>query len=413
MPPWEVAGRYGLIAGRAFPPPSAVAADWIANAEVYAIHAATTLRSAALGFLFARPSPFSPASSFAQVPIVERIARGISITLFAVPPITIGPILVILFSGAVPQIILSAMTVYFPTMVATLIGLRDVDPRPIDVVRAYGGGSFAVLRFVRLRAALPSILSGLRVAAPAAMLGAILGEFGAGTRWGLGSFLLGSLGQGDPARIWGIGLAATAMAAVGYIGFGIAGRAALGRTTQVTVAANSAPDRLGAGPALNPAQRVVVSLAALAAPFAVWWLLLKLFGLNPIVARDPIATFDYLFFAERPDWRRRNSSPLSPKRCPPPGSGCCWARRRLRARGTLGVASGDRRRADAALARSADDAAGRPDAHRRADLRARPGGDPRRHGVGRVLSRLRDPRPRARAGPAQRAGRVRTYGERR
>lgn len=295
----EVAGRYGLIAGRAFPPPSAVAADWIANAEVYAIHAATTLRSAALGFLFGTTIAVLAGIVFAQVPIVERIARGISITLFAVPPITIGPILVILFSGAVPQIILSAMTVYFPTMVATLIGLRDVDPRPIDVVRAYGGGSFAVLRFVRLRAALPSILSGLRVAAPAAMLGAILGEFGAGTRWGLGSFLLGSLGQGDPARIWGIGLAATAMAAVGYIGFGIAGRAALGRTTQVTVAANSAPDRLGAGPALNPAQRVVVSLAALAAPFAVWWLLLKLFGLNPIVARDPIATFDYLFFAEK------------------------------------------------------------------------------------------------------------------
>lgn len=296
---WEIAGRLQLVAGRAFPPPGAIVADWITHAEVYVLHAATTLRSAALGFLFGTAIAILAGIVFAQAPIVERITRGISITLFAVPPITIGPILVILFSGAVPQIILAAMTVYFPTMVATLIGLRDVDPRPIDVVRAYGGSNLAVLRFVRLRAALPSILSGLRVAAPAAMLGAILGEFGAGTRWGLGSFLLGSLGQGDPARIWGIGLAATALAAIGYVGFGLAGRAALGRTTQVTVAANSAPDRLGAGPLLRPAQRVLVSLAALAAPFLVWWLLLKLLGLNPIVARDPLATFQYLFLAEK------------------------------------------------------------------------------------------------------------------
>lgn len=296
---WEIVGRLQLVAGGAFPPPSAVVADWVANAEVYAIHIGTTVRSAVLGFLFGTAIAIVAAIVFVLSPLVERVSRGISITLFAVPPITIGPILVILFEGAVPQIILAAMTVYFPTMVATLIGLRDVDPRPIDVVRTYSQSNWAILRYVRLRAALPSLLSGLRVAAPAAMLGAILGEFGAGTRWGLGSFLLGSLGQGDPARIWGIGLAATAVAAVGYAGFGLAGRAVTGQTTQVTIAASSAPDRLGTGPSLSPAQHVLVSLAALAAPFIAWWLALRIMDLNPIIARDPIATFHYLFLAEK------------------------------------------------------------------------------------------------------------------
>jgi sulfonate transport system permease protein len=44
------------------------------------------------------------------------------------------------------------------------------------------------------------------------VLGAILAEFGGGGRWGLGSYLLGSLGRGEPARLWGIGLVATLIA---------------------------------------------------------------------------------------------------------------------------------------------------------------------------------------------------------
>ena len=77
-----------------------------------------------------------------------------------------------------------------------------------------GRSCLAVLRWLRLRSCLPGMLGGLRVAAPAAILGSILAEFGSGARWGLGSFLLGSLGRGNPARIWGIGLTATAMADV-------------------------------------------------------------------------------------------------------------------------------------------------------------------------------------------------------
>ena len=69
-----------------------------------------------------------------------------------------------------------------------------------------------MLRLVQLRGAVPAILSGFRVAAPNAVLGAILAEFGGGGRWGLGAYLLGSLGRADPARLWGIGLVATLIA---------------------------------------------------------------------------------------------------------------------------------------------------------------------------------------------------------
>lgn len=296
---WELLGRLQWIAGRAFPPPSAIVWDWVTQAKVYGIHIGATLNSASLGFLSGVVISTLAAIAFVQFPLLERLTRGISISLFAVPAITVGPLLVLAFSGAVPQIILAAICVYFPTMISALLGLRDIDPRPVDVVRSYGGNSWAVLRFVRLRAALPGILLGLKVAAPAAMLGAILGEFGAGTRWGLGSFLLGSLGQANAARVWGIGLAATLVAGGVYLGFAMIGRRILGTTTQVTVAATSAPDRLGtAGPA-GIVPQALLTLGSLAMPFVAWWLILRLLNLNPIIARDPIATFNYLFLAEK------------------------------------------------------------------------------------------------------------------
>lgn len=292
---WEILGRLQWPLGRALPPPSGIVTDWVVNFGVYSAHVGATVRSASLGFFWGSLIAIAAAIAFVLWPTVERVTRGISVTLFAVPAITIGPILVLSFRGTMPQIVLAAICVYFPAMIATLLGLRDIDPRPVDVIRTYGGGKWAVLRFVRLRAALPSMTAGLRVAAPAAMLGAILGEFGAGTRWGLGSFLLGSLGQANASRIWGIGLCATAVAAIGYVGFGIAGRALLHTSTQVTIAANSAPDRLGNSGPRRLLPQLLLGGASLLAPFVAWWLVLRLLNLNPIIARGPIDTLRYLF----------------------------------------------------------------------------------------------------------------------
>lgn len=78
-----------------------------------------------------------------------------------------------------------------------------------DVVRAWRGGKGAAFRFVRIPNALPAVLSGLQVAAPNAILGAILAEFDGGGRWGLGAYLIGSLGRAEPDRLRGTGLVAT------------------------------------------------------------------------------------------------------------------------------------------------------------------------------------------------------------
>jgi ABC-type nitrate/sulfonate/bicarbonate transport system permease component len=290
---WELCGDLRWVADGALPAPSAILRQWWLDRDVYPAHMAATAWPAVIGFIIGNVLAIAAALSFVLLPAAERLMRGFNIAVFAIPPIALGPVLVITLPGIWPQVVLAAVSVYFPTMLLTLLGLRDVDPRPIAVIRSYGGGEFSVLRWVRLRSCLPGMLGGLRVAAPAAILGAILAEFGSGSRWGLGSFLLGSLGRGNPARIWGIGLAATAMAASAYGLCALAARRYTASSAAVTLAA------VVAGETLRPVgwrrlSDAALSLGAVAMPFLIWWAILAVSGVSPVIARSPLAVWNYL-----------------------------------------------------------------------------------------------------------------------
>jgi sulfonate transport system permease protein len=174
------------------------------------------------------------------------------------------------------------------------VGLRDIDPHLADLVRVCGGSEGTVMRFIRLRASLPSMLAGLRVASAAAVLGAILGEFGSGVRWGLGTYLLGSLPEGDPARLWGISFAATGIAMAGYGAFALIGKRVVGTTVAVTIASRL-PDQVGQASHLLPSQRMVTLVASITAPFVLWLALVRGTGLSPLIAPGPLETLKYLF----------------------------------------------------------------------------------------------------------------------
>ena len=117
------------------------------------------------------------AIAFVQIPLVERALLQLALASYCLPVIAIGPVLAVLFSGDTPKVILAALSVIFTTLIGTLVGLRSADRTSLDLIRAYGGGSWTQLWKVRLRASLPSMFAGLRIAAPAAMLGAIIGEY--------------------------------------------------------------------------------------------------------------------------------------------------------------------------------------------------------------------------------------------
>ncbi|MEX0310351.1 MAG: ABC transporter permease [Tateyamaria sp.] len=289
---WEVVGRLDLVAGGALPGFTEILMRLWEDRGDYPRHVTATLYASAAGFVIGNVIGISSGVLFALSPTALRLFRGVNIAAFALPPIAIAPILVLTLSGMAPRIALAALGVYFVTMTATVIGLSQADSRATDVIRAYGGSRWDVLRRVQFRGALPSILAGLRVAAPNAVLGAILAEFGGGGRWGLGAYLLGSLGRGEPDRLWGIGLVATLIAGLSYGLFALLAKRMVGPTRAVTMntaVPDSSPIRG------HPLQQAALLVGTIALPFLVWWAFIELTGVPSLISKTPWGVVDYLF----------------------------------------------------------------------------------------------------------------------
>jgi len=291
---WEVVGRMQWVAGGALPGISEILIQLWKDRGDYPEHIWATVYASGLGFLIGNALAIVAGMAFVLSPVLMRLARGMNIAIFALPPIALAPILVLTLSGMAPRVTLAALGVYFITMSATVIGLSQYDSRTADLVRAYGGGNWAIMRLVRLRGAIPDILSGLRIAAPNAVLGAILAEFGGGGRWGLGTYLLGSLGRGDPARLWGIGLIATVIAGLSYAIFAVVSGRVLGSTRSVTLNTTLPQDDRSYSPAL----RLLILTGTVVLPFVLWWAFIKLTGVPDMIAKTPFGVFDYLFMAD-------------------------------------------------------------------------------------------------------------------
>lgn len=289
---WEVLGRFDLVASGALPALSEILARlWVDRAD-YPPHVSATLVASGAGFVIGNVLAVLAGLVFVMSPVAERLSRGVNIAIFALPPIAIAPILTLTLEGMTPRIVLAALGVYFVTMQATVTGLTQYDTRAADVVRAYGGGRGAVLRLVQLRGAVPAILSGFRVAAPNAVLGAILAEFGGGGRFGLGAYLLGSLGRGEPDRLWGIGLVATVIAGLSYAVFALISRRMLGASISLSLNP-AAPPQVQMG-----APSPLLGLGAVLMPFVVWWVILRVLQVPDMIGKTPWGVVDYLFLAD-------------------------------------------------------------------------------------------------------------------
>jgi ABC-type nitrate/sulfonate/bicarbonate transport system permease component len=213
---WQIVGLTVLSKGNAVPPPTHIITQMRSDGwTFYWGNAATTLHEAFIGWLWGNALAIVLALAFLVLPILERPLTRLGIASYCLPPIAIGPILQIVFNGESPKIILAALSVFFTTLVGMLVGLRSADKTAIDVIHAYGGGAVKKLTKVRLRAALPSLFAALRIAAPAAILGAIIGEY-LGANTGLGVAMINSEQALQIERTWGIALVATALAGIAY-----------------------------------------------------------------------------------------------------------------------------------------------------------------------------------------------------
>jgi len=136
------------------------------------------------------------------VSVLRRAVYPVLIGSQTIPIVVLAPILVILFGyGITPKLVIVALICFFPIVVNGIDGLRSVDGELISMMRTLDASRWSILRRVEFPAALPSIFSGMRIAATFAAIGAVFGEW-SGSNQGLGYVMLAATPNLLTARIF-------------------------------------------------------------------------------------------------------------------------------------------------------------------------------------------------------------------
>ncbi|MGV0772458.1 ABC transporter permease [Mycobacterium syngnathidarum] len=213
---WQLVGMSGILGPAIVAPTEILAGVMSDGAAFYGIHIPVTLASASVGYFWGNLAAIGCAALVTTVPALEKLVLQAGIASACIPLIAIAPILAACFDGMITSAIMAAVSVFFTTLVGTINGLRSAAPLSKDLVRAYGGGKYLVLRKVELLWALPNILTALKVAVPAGVLGAIIGEF-MGQERGLGAALVVAQSSSDVVRTWGITLVSSLIAGIAFV----------------------------------------------------------------------------------------------------------------------------------------------------------------------------------------------------
>ncbi len=254
-----------------------------------------TLAEAAAGFVIGNLAAILLALVAILVPRLERTIAAIALLVFCLPLVATGPILRVLFGpGAGPQVTLAALAVYYTTFVPLLVGLRAAPSTWFDVVRSYGRGRMTEVVQVRAIAALPYFVAGLQIAAPAAILGAMVGEF-TGAERGLGVLTIQAMRALDVDATWTVAAFAAASSVVAYAAVGWIGRRLSVGPPPVILAPPVAP-----GGAVGPLRFLAgpLHLAGIAAVvLLLWWGAMAAFDLNAFFAKRPSDVWSFLVTA--------------------------------------------------------------------------------------------------------------------
>lgn len=293
---WELLADLWLTRAGVLAAPSAILQSLVENASLYVSSFLVTGWVALRGWFWGNLVAIVLAVLFVQVPALESLFLRLALTLFCLPIVAVNPLLQLTFEPDTARVVLTSLSVFFTTLVGTMLGLRSADGGSLTLVTAWGGGPLSSLRFVRVPAGVPAILTGLQIGVPAAALGAIFGEF-IGAKSGLGVLLINGLMGLDLPRVWSVAVIVTAMASVPYALFGLLRRVLVPWSAGIS----TAPARSAAVTG-SPLRRMLIGTAWVAGSVVVillaWQAYLVVFDVSPFVGKSPLDVFNRLFVDE-------------------------------------------------------------------------------------------------------------------
>jgi len=187
---WQAA--VWLVDAPAFllPPPLAVLAAFGRYGDRLLAEAAVTLLETGLGLAAGIGLGMAAGLAVAASPLAGRLLTPILVVSQALPVFALAPLLVLWFGfGLASKVVMTTLVIFFPVASSFADGLARTDRGLLDLARLNGASRIATLRLIAVPAALPALMSGIRVAAVYAPIGAVIGEW-VGASQGLGLLMV-------------------------------------------------------------------------------------------------------------------------------------------------------------------------------------------------------------------------------
>jgi putative hydroxymethylpyrimidine transport system permease protein len=172
------------------PPPLAVFAALRDRPDLWRVHAVTTLTETLIGLVTGTVIGAALALAMSFVPVTKRLLLPVMVVSQAIPVFAIAPLLALWFGfGIASKIVMATIAIFFPVASAFADGLARTDTGLIDLARLYRAKRWQVVTVLRIPNALPDLITGIRLAAVYAPVGALIGEW-VGSTSGLGYAML-------------------------------------------------------------------------------------------------------------------------------------------------------------------------------------------------------------------------------
>lgn len=172
------------------PSPLRVAQAALNNRVLIAENAFVTATEVILGLITGTVLGAFTAVQFANSDRLHRLVMPLLIFTQAVPVFALAPILTLWFGyGIASKVVMAVLIIYFPVTSAFYDGLTRVPADILDMAKTMGGTKRQIMRRIKIPHALPSLGTGLKLAAVYAPIGAVIGEW-VGASKGLGYLML-------------------------------------------------------------------------------------------------------------------------------------------------------------------------------------------------------------------------------
>lgn len=187
---WEGVVKLFFVPEYLVPAPSVVLVRLVSMKSLLFAHTSITAMESAVGFALGASFGIMLAVAFVHSRTMEMSVYPYAIALKTVPIVAIAPLLIVWFgNGILPKVIVSAIISFFPVVVNTTKGLRNVDPEAFDLFDSMSASRWQVFFKLRVPSSLPYLFAALRISSTLSVIGAIVGEFSGSDR-GLGFFIL-------------------------------------------------------------------------------------------------------------------------------------------------------------------------------------------------------------------------------